>query len=118
MRCLLLILALWCGSARADDWTPEQRTLGAGYAALLLADCLQTRTIAHHPEQWREFNPLMGRHPPVARVHVHFIATALVAAVVLDLLPSNARTPALWFLTVAEAGVVGRNAYAGIRMSF
>lgn len=40
--------------------------------AATIADWLQTLTIAKHPDLFTEFNPILGKHPSVARVNIYF----------------------------------------------
>lgn len=115
----LLTLLLLClgGAARADDWTTEQKAMGATLAAAIAVDYGQTRSIAHRPECW-EYNPIMGRHPTETRINVYFVAAPLLAYALLDNVSSGHRTVALRVLAGVELAVVGRNAYLGYGMRF
>lgn len=56
---------------------------------LLVVDYLQTLQIALNPDKWFERNPLLGRHPSVRRVQVHFGITGLVCLAILIFAPTD-----------------------------
>ncbi|WP_374245263.1 hypothetical protein [Zoogloea sp.] len=112
------IAASVAAPALADEWTDTQVTKALALATLTAADWAQTRNIARHPVRWHENNPLLGEHPSTGAVDRHFIAGALIGAVVLDALPTPYRDWALNAGLVLEAGCVANNLRLGIGIKF
>jgi hypothetical protein len=81
-------------------------------------DWAQTREIAARPEKWREYNPLLGYRPDMAKVNRYFVLAPLLGWLVLDRVDSSTRTTALKVVTAVEVGMVARNAYLGINTRF
>lgn len=96
----------------ADDWWRE-----AAFAGLLVMDWQQTHDIGRHPGMY-ELNPLLGRHPSAGRIDRYFAASLAAHAVIAYALPAPQRRMFQNATVVAEAVVVGRNAYLGLRVTF
>lgn len=118
MRKILLLLAVLCGTAHAQRWSDDQRTLASMYAAAWAIDWGQTRRIAQEPQRWVERNPVLGTHPSVGRVNTYFCVAPLAGYLVLDRMGSENRTTVLKLLTMVEIATVAGNHSIGIRMSF
>jgi hypothetical protein len=103
--------------ARADDWTPQQKTIAAIGLTATVIDYGQTRYIASHPGLV-EYSPLMGRHPSNGRIALNFIVLPAISYLIADNLSSEHRTVFLYAVTGIEIGMVGRNAYLGYGVKF
>lgn len=104
--------------ARADEWTPEQRYMGAALAAVTVVDWAQTRYIADSHGRFYETNPLIGKYPSMRRVDTYFATSMLLGALVLDALPTEYRDTALKAGLVLEVLVVSNNARIGVGVKF
>lgn len=125
---IIALLMIFCGSARAfDDWTKEDTIWQASIIALEIVDWGQTRYIARNPDDWYEFNPLLGRHPSTDQVDAYFAGGILIKAAIAYVLPTkynlwgyeiNPRR--IWQLAnIAGSGAcVAWNVSAGIRVEF
>lgn len=120
MRTCLAALLVVAGTtqARADEWTPEQRYMGAALAAVAAVDWAQTRYIADSGGRFYETNPIIGKYPSMRRVDTYFAASMLLGAVVLDALPTEYRDTALKAGLVLEVLVVSNNARIGVGVKF
>ena len=120
----LLICSIGCAG-----WTNEERITQAGYTALHVVDWMQTRSIAENPEQFREYNPVLGQHPDRAAVDAYFAATLAGHWLITDALPRAWTLPGTnhtvhprkiwqWFWIGVEASCVVNNHAVGIRCTF
>ena len=101
----------------ARAWTNEELGMGLAALAVTTMDWAQTRHIARNPDVWAEMNPLLGKHPDIARVNRHFALGILAGAALAHYFPQY-RMAGLKTLFVIEAFVAGRNAYLGVRMDW
>lgn len=62
-------------------------------------------------------NPLLGKHPDIARVNRHFALGIIGGAALAHYFPEY-RMSFLKTVFVLEAFVAGRNAYLGVRMDW
>lgn len=113
-------LALGLHTAHAQsfrDWTnADLALLGVG-SALHIVDWGQTRSIAQHPDQYRELNPLLPSHPSMAQVNAYMLGTLILWPIVADLVPEYRRgILGIWIASRALA--VGHNYQIGLRMSW
>lgn len=109
---LLLFFSLQ-SVAPAKEPSTEQ-LVAAG--TILTIDWLQTRYIARHPDQFHELNPLIGRHPSIGRVNVHFLSILLLGG---WLIQNNICNNSCVTLYVGFGALnVARNFSIGIRMEF
>jgi hypothetical protein len=81
---------------------------------MLLIDWGQTRYIATHPDQFRENNPLLGRHPSLLTVDVYFTTAIILIAVITWILPKQYRIWWLGGIALLETGLVIHNHSIGI----
>ena len=85
---------------------------------LLAADASQTTYIAQHPQQYQEYNPILGQHPSRGKVAAYFLSAGAGLVVLNNVLPEK-YARALNVSTIAlEAACVGHNAHVGIKFSF
>lgn len=120
-RCLAIValVATMNGAAYgADPWTKSDVALEATYAALLVIDWGQTRNIAAHPDKWREYNPVLGKHPHRDTVDLICAGSLIGHAVVTHFLPAEWRPYWQWVTVAAEGSAVGWNFNAGINVDF
>lgn len=116
---LLVVAALLALPSRApalDEWTWQDSTWEAAFAAAVLVDVRQTSVALASGR--RELNPVMGSRPSDAKLAgAAALAVGAHAAVSL-LLPARHRR---WWQAVtlgAEATAVGHNFSVGARLSF
>ena len=113
-----LAAAACASSVCADEWTAEQRYMGAALAAVTVVDWAQTRYIADSAGRFYETNPVLGKAPSMRRVDTYFAASMLIGAAVLDALPTEYRDMALKAGLVLEVLVVSNNARIGVGVKF
>ena len=116
----MLALALLLGPPRlapAQHRTALDYGLAVGSTALIVADWSQSLRIADNPRRWREFNPLLGRHPSEGRVNTLF-SLAVVSNGGALLLPKTPRR--IWYaaVTALEVFAVIRNLSGGVSIGF
>ncbi len=117
MRTAALALLLLSGSACAEPFTVDDWKREAAFAALTVMDWQQTHDIARHPGMF-ELNPLLGRHPSAGRIDRYFAASLLAHVALARILAPQYRVTFQRATIVAEAVVVGRNTYLGLRVQF
>lgn len=113
MRWLALVLCLFASAAHAED-----EELYTVLAITTVIDFAQTQQLAHHPEHWKENNPLLGRHPSPARARNAMLAEIALGALVLHFAPEPWQHRALITFTALELGCVGRNFSIGLTGKF
>lgn len=118
MKFLLYIFLLLSSYAFADEWTVPDTYREITYQSLAAIDWLQTRTGAKNPEEWCEINSYLGCHPSVQSVNIYFALTGLAHVAIAKALPEKYRAPFQYITIGIEAGAVGRNYLAGIRITF
>jgi len=84
----------------------------------LAIDWGQTRYLVKHPEHYYERNPLLGKHPSMARVNVLCIGSIAGTLLIADWLTPRNRKLFLGTVTGIELAVIGHNKNIGLRMSF
>lgn len=99
---------------------------------LILTDWAQTRAMARQPaydweplenspgyytwrEQWRENNPLLGRHPSEGKVNTYFALSVLTYLVVQDALPEKYASLYRKGIILLEVTCVSQNLSIGVR---
>lgn len=118
MRFVLVLLFLSCaGSARAQ-LSEEDLKRQLAYTGLLLADWAQTRYIATHPADYHETNPLLGKHPSLARTNNYFAASLAVNWGAVYAMPADWRPAWQYSFIAMEAFFVLRNRSLGIGFEF
>ena len=122
---ILAVLMLGCcvfGTIRAraadDAWTPADTRREWGYQGIQAIDYLQTMNIARHPDQWHEYNIILGPHPSQRRVTAYFVSTAALHYTISRALTEEYRADWQNITIGFETGVVARNFSLGIRVGF
>lgn len=77
-------LLLFCAPAVAEVPTEEWV-----WQSLHLIDTMQTIRIAQHPNQYEEYNPILGKHPSTGAVVAWGAGTAILHYVVADQLEKH-----------------------------
>jgi len=113
LAALLLSIGLM-GPAAAEPPSNELRAAGV---ALFVADWLQTRYIADNPQVYYEHNPLLGSHPSIGRVNVHF-ATVIAGYLWATSSSGFCNRTCATGVVVLEGTNVLRNFSIGIRFYF
>lgn len=95
-------------------WTQEHKALASTAGAMLAADWLQTRQVAKNPDQFHEYNPILGEHPSQGKVNLYFLAAAGGLLLLADFLPSEYRTGLLYGVIAVQAVAITNNLQEGI----
>ena len=112
--CLLLLST----AVQAErDWTTEEKVWGAATTTLLLMDYGTTRNIAHRPTEYREMNPLLGQHPSIAQVNLHFLVAIPAVLLTANYFPEY-RREILMVVSAVELVAVSNNLRIGLRLDF
>jgi len=69
----LVFLMMVSPSLAGDEWLFADTKREVLYLTLHTIDWAQTRTIARHPEMYRETNVFLGEHPSTGRVDRYFV---------------------------------------------
>lgn len=118
-RRLLLSLMLFASTAHADDWTrgwdkTDSALAGAAFT-LKVIDWKQTRYIARHPDQHREWNPVLGEHPSIGRVNNYFVGSIITSGTIAYFMPGIYRKVFLAGNITVSAWITHHNRSVGIR---
>jgi hypothetical protein len=120
-----LLAAFLCSQAKADDTNPNAKTPVTEwvYQGTSFVDMLTTIDIAKHPDQYYEFNPILGRHPTVGKVVGYFATThTLHYLITRAMVDHNTPAPVVqaWeALGIGlEVGLVAHNYSVGLRARF
>lgn len=97
-----------------DPWNTEQKVALTIAVSAIAIDWLQTRQIAKNPDKFKEYNPVLGKHPSVGEVNVYFAIATGALLLVADFLPSEYRTAVLGGIAFMEVSMVGNNYVHGI----
>jgi uncharacterized protein YfiM (DUF2279 family) len=116
MKALLTLLLAVCFSAHADDWTTEQKALGAIALTATVVDYGQTRGLVL--DHRNEGNRVLGKHPSMGKVNAYFAAVSVLGYLVADNLSSDNRTTFLVLASGIEIYQIGQNKYLGCRIAF
>lgn len=110
--------AMWIHDARAAEWDTTERIMFGTFVGLQVIDAAQTHYAVHHPDQFRESNPILGDHPSDAKV-IAFKAVAVGAVywLVKDADPLT-RKLALGFLDGFYIEIVNHNRSIGVKIGF
>lgn len=112
---ITVILLMGCSSS-SWTWTKQNTALEVVATGLHVADWMQTRYIAAHPDRFYEINPLIGKHPSDGQVNTYFALSHAGAMLATVLMPNPYR---MWFqsLRIGVSGyLVSFNASKGIGM--
>jgi len=117
-KILIIALIFFATPVFASDWTREDTYRELAWTALLVVDYGQTMNIARHPERFREYNPILGKHPSQSSVSIYVLSAAIIHPIISYYLPPKYRK--VWqHITIAvEVGAVGHNFGAGIGVTF
>jgi hypothetical protein len=126
-----LLLSVAPITIRAGEWFApltkgDMAWMGVN-TTLLGVDWGQTRNIAFHPDDYHEFNPILGRHPSAGTVNTHFAAAIPLYWFSTWALPPREphgykrfinRETFSFCITIAEGANVANNARVGIGIRF
>jgi len=130
MRALLLTLLLVLPLRAQEAWTRTDTVVESACVAALLVDWGQTLTIADKQQtfvysdctiKWspyQESNPLLHHHPSRGEVNRYFALTLLTHAALVVITPPRWRHLVQGMTLGIELYCVGRNARAGIKITF
>lgn len=109
---------LWYRSCSAADWDATDKVLFGTFVGLQIVDGAQTSYASHHPDEFREANPVLGSHPSDAKIIL--FKSALVGGVywlVKDVDPTQ-RKIVLGILDLLYVSVTAHNAAIGVKIGF
>ena len=115
-RLVSTLLLVFIFSAQAEPWTTEQKVLSATYLTAHVIDWGQTRSMVINGG-YGDNNPILGKHPSMAKVNTYFLVVPIIGYYALDAFPKN-RTGILGFLNAVEILQVAHNYRIGVRVSF
>lgn len=110
---LLALCLASCSSA--SSWTRGDTARQAAVIGLLAVDHHQTQTIAKEPEKWKEYNPILGRHPSEGKVDAYFLSLAVGHTAIAAVLPEKYRKWWQYIYIGAEGFCIIHNFGEGIR---
>jgi len=118
----LLLASMFIAStaiAQTRPWSDEEKYLGTALTVAILADWSSTRYAARQgwPNDTRESNLFLGRHPSVSSVDRHFAIGIPVIFWLLDRADEDRKT-GLIALTAVEIYAAGSNARLGLKFKF
>jgi hypothetical protein len=119
MKYVICVLLLLCGQSYAQNrpWSEDEKRLFYVHSALVVADWSQTRQIAKNPLDYREYNPILGKHPSVEKVDLLFAASLVGSYYLFDSMDEN-RQKYLITASIVRGVVVGHNLNLGLRIGF
>ncbi len=118
MRFLAILLFL-PSVAFGEDWSTKDTIRQGVFTGITMMDWAQTRYIAKHPIEFRETNPVLGKHPSIGSVNNYFAVSIIGHAAVSYMLPAGAWREGWQYVWIGiEVGAVAHNYSMGIRMSF
>ena len=114
-----LCLALtFSGPVSASDWKEADTERQLAYLILHAVDWGQTRNIAKNPDEFYEFNPLLGTHPSVKRVDSYMLVSALTHTAISYFLPRDWRHAFQHITLSVKSGLVDHNFSIGLRIDY
>ncbi len=105
-------------AAQAGDWTTIDTQVEATYLVFHALDWGQTRVIASNPEEFRETNRVLGKHPSVRAVDTYFLATGLLHIGIAYVLSPKYRHVFQYVSIGIEVSTTIRNNGLGIKIAF
>ncbi len=109
----LSVAPAYCG----DEWTTEDTAYQSAFLAITAIDWLQTKEIARDPAH-KESNPILGSNPGQNEIDMYFAGCAIAHTAIAYYLPRKYRRIWQYVWIGVEAGYVGYNYNAGIRINF
>lgn len=119
MRTWLLIISILLLTACAHDpWTKAEKAKETAWLALHAVDHKQTQYAMDRPNEYKELNPILGKHPSKGRINTFMLTTAIGHFLITNYIPKEHR--AFWqnFTLGTKAAVVGWNFHVGARIEF
>jgi len=101
-----------------DKWTTQDKSLEATWQVLHFIDWRQTRTIAKHPDDYYEMNPILGKHPSTTEVDIYMISGAILHPIITHYLPKKYRPWWQGITIIMSTTCVVNNFIVGIGMDF
>jgi hypothetical protein len=100
--------------APACSWSKNEIVRESIWLGLHTVDWKQTQTIAHHPNEWEELNPILGKHPSVGQVNSYMLSWMILHPTISFILPEKQRKYWQWVTIGITGGVVANNFIVGI----
>lgn len=111
-------MATFSGTVLASDWKQADTERQLAYLLLHAVDWGQTRNIARKPDEFYEFNPLLGEHPSVKRVDSYMLVSALTHTAISYVLPPGWRRAFQHVTLSVKSGLVNHNFSIGLRIDY
>jgi hypothetical protein len=119
MRAVLaLAFACLLFGCASEPWDSTDRVLGVTALGASVIDWGQARSIAKHPAQFEEANPILGKHPSREKVDAYFIGVIGGGYLVADMLSPGYRKLLLGGAVIVEISAVRHNRSIGVGFSF
>lgn len=115
---IVCLLAACSSTALASDWKEADTDRQIAYLILHAVDWGQTRNIARNPNDYYEFNPLLGEHPSVKRVDSYMLVSALTHTAISYVLPPKWREAFQQVTLSVKSGLVNHNFSIGLRIDY
>jgi len=115
---ILIVLITTLHGNAADKWSRQDYQLEAVCLVLKAVDWRQTVYIAKHPVRYKEWNPVLGKHPSKSQVNTYFALTAVGHVFVTHVLPAKWRSYWQCFWIGLSGYNVARNVSIGIKIRF
>lgn len=106
------------GCASSGHWSRADTYREMAFVGVMALDWSTTLTIADHPGNWREINPILGEHPSRGKVNTYFASAIAGHAIIAYLLPPKYRVWWQYGWIGLEAGVDAKNLTTGISLSW
>ena len=115
---IIICIIIFPFAAFASDWTREDTYRELLWTTLLAVDYGQAMNISRHPEKFKEYNPILGKHPSQSSVGLYMLSAAIIHPIISYYLPPKYRKWWQYISIGVELGAVGNNFSAGIGVTY
>lgn len=121
VRWCVVLLLLWMlpfSAHAADSWTKEDTYREVIALTFRFIDYKTTLDIARNPDKYQEANPILGKHPSIARVNTWFLVTTIIHPIISSTLPKEYRK-AFQYISIGISGTAATlNLWSGLKVEF
>ena len=102
----------------AENWTKGDTYREIVFLSLHFLDWQTTLDVAKQPQDYQEYNPILGKHPTVSEVNNYFLLTGATHIILSYYLPNEYRR-AFQYITIGISGTaVTNNLSCGLKFQF